>query len=98
MAEKQGKTWWERVREQAGGLRGGFSRERSFQRMLQFMELVLMRRDYLGISSLVRASGKKGKESKVTFKDAAAKDKSKATLYMFFTLPGNFIAANFTRQ
>jgi hypothetical protein len=63
MAEKQGKTWWERVREQAGGLRGGFSRERSFQRMLQFMELVLMRRDYLGISSLVRASGKKGKES-----------------------------------
>jgi hypothetical protein len=34
----------------------------------------------------------------VTFKDANAKDKSKETLYMFFTLPGNFIAANFTGQ
>lgn len=42
--------------------------------------------------------GKKGKEWKVTFKDVAAKDKSKASLYMFFTLPGNFIAANFTGQ
>ena len=42
--------------------------------------------------------GKKGKEWKVTFKDMAAKDKSKETLYMFFTLPGNFIAANFTGQ
>lgn len=42
--------------------------------------------------------GKKGKEWKVTFKDAAAKDKSKETLYMFFTPPGNFIAANFTGQ
>ena len=42
--------------------------------------------------------GKKGKEWKVTFKDAAARDKSKETLYMFFTFTGNFIAANFTGQ
>ena len=42
--------------------------------------------------------GKKSKEWKVTFKDAAAKDKSRETLYMFFTLPGNFIAANFAGQ
>ncbi len=42
--------------------------------------------------------GKKGKEWKVTFKDTAAKDKSKETLYMFFTPPGNFIASNFTGQ
>jgi hypothetical protein len=42
--------------------------------------------------------GKKGKEWKVTFKDTAAKDKTKETLYMFFTQPGNFIAANFTGQ
>lgn len=42
--------------------------------------------------------GKKGKEWKVTFKDAAAKDRSRETLYMFFTQPGNFIAANFTGQ
>ena len=63
MSGNQGKTWWERLKEQAGCVRGGFSRERPFQRMLQFMELVLTRRDYLGISSLVRASGKRGKES-----------------------------------
>lgn len=42
------------------------------------------------------AEGAKGKEWKVTFKDTAAQDKAKETLYLFFTLPGNFIAANFT--
>lgn len=42
--------------------------------------------------------GKKGKEWRVTFKDPAAKDKAKETLYLFFTAPGNFIAANFTGQ
>lgn len=43
-----------------------------------------------------QVDGKKGKEWKVTFKDPAAKDKAKETLYVFFTLPGNFIAANFS--
>ncbi|MBY0368848.1 DUF6488 family protein [Pelomonas aquatica] len=43
-----------------------------------------------------QVDGQKGKEWKVTFKDAAATDKSKETLYMFFTPQGNFIAANFT--
>ncbi len=42
--------------------------------------------------------GKKGKEWKVTFKNPAVTDKSKETLYMFYTVPGNFIAANFTGQ
>lgn len=42
--------------------------------------------------------GKKGKEWRVTFRDDTAKDKSKKTLYLFFTAPGNFIAANFTGQ
>lgn len=42
--------------------------------------------------------GKKNREWRVTFKDAAAEDKSREILYMFFTLPGNFIAANFTGQ
>lgn len=42
--------------------------------------------------------GKKGKEWKVTFKNPAEKDASKATLYMFFTPVGNFIAANFSGQ
>ena len=41
---------------------------------------------------------KKGKEWRVTFKDALAKDKTKETLHLFFTAPGNFIAANFTGQ
>lgn len=45
-----------------------------------------------------QVEGKKGKEWKVTFKDPAAKDKTRETLYMFFTMPGNFIAANFTGQ
>lgn len=45
-----------------------------------------------------RVDGKKGKEWKVTFKNLTAKDKAKETLYMFFTVPGNFIAANFTGQ
>ena len=43
-------------------------------------------------------AGKKGQEWKVSFKDTTAKDKTKETLYMFFTLQGNFIASNFTGQ
>ncbi|MDP1549058.1 MAG: DUF6488 family protein [Nitrosomonas sp.] len=40
--------------------------------------------------------GKKGKEWLVTFTDPTVDDKTKEKLYMFFTAPGNFIAANFT--
>jgi hypothetical protein len=40
--------------------------------------------------------GKKGKEWLVTFIDPAITDKTKEKLYMFFTISGNFIAANFT--
>ncbi len=40
--------------------------------------------------------GKSKKEWKVTFKNDAVKDASKQTLYLFFTLSGNFIGANFT--
>lgn len=42
--------------------------------------------------------GQKGKEWKVTFKNPAVTDASKQTLYMFFSQPGNFIAANHTGQ
>ena len=42
--------------------------------------------------------GKKGKEWKVTFKNPAVSDPAKGTLYVFLTLPGNYIAANFTGQ
>lgn len=44
----------------------------------------------------VLVEGEKGKEWKVTFKDAAAQDKTKETLYIFFTAPGNFITANYS--
>lgn len=47
-------------------------------------------------NKLEQVDGKKGKEWKVTFRDPAATNKAKETLYLFFTLPGNFIAANFT--
>lgn len=43
---------------------------------------------------LALIDGQKGKEWKISFKDAAAQDKTKETLYMFFTASGNFIAAN----
>ena len=50
----------------------------------------------LGTLGLV--DGKKGKEWKATFTNPAAADKTKQTLYVFFSHPGNFIAANFTGQ
>lgn len=42
--------------------------------------------------------GKKGKQWKVTFQNPAAPDAAKRTLYVFFSQPGNFIAANHTGQ
>ncbi len=45
---------------------------------------------------LEQVEGKKGKEWLVTFRNPNARDKAQETLYMFFTLTGNFIAANFT--
>lgn len=45
-----------------------------------------------------QVDGKKAKEWKVVFQNPAATDASKKTLYMFFSLPGNFIAANHTGQ
>lgn len=42
--------------------------------------------------------GKKGKEWKLSFKNPAAADATKQTLYLFFSQPGNFIAANHTGQ
>ncbi len=43
-----------------------------------------------------QVDAQRGKEWKVTFKDEAAADRAKESLYMFFTVQGNFIAANFT--
>lgn len=47
-------------------------------------------------TALDQVDGQRGKEWKVMFKNPAAADKSKESLYMFFTAQGNFIAANFT--
>ncbi len=41
-----------------------------------------------------QVDSKRGKEWQVTFKNPAATDKTKDTLYLFFSLAGNFIAAN----
>lgn len=45
---------------------------------------------------LEQVEGKKGKEWKVTFRNPAAPDKDKQALYVFLSLPGNVLAANFT--
>lgn len=50
------------------------------------------------LGKLELVDGKKGKEWKATFKNPAAADPTKQTLYVFFSHPGNFIAANFTGQ
>jgi hypothetical protein len=50
------------------------------------------------LEKLELVDGKKGKEWKVSFSNPAASDKTKQTLYVFFSHPGNFIAANFTGQ
>jgi hypothetical protein len=44
--------------------------------------------------SITAIDGEKGKEWKVVIKNPAANDKTKATLYLFFSENGNFIAAN----
>lgn len=43
-----------------------------------------------------QVEGKKGKEWKVSFRNATATDASKNTLYVFMSPTGNYIAANFT--
>ena len=42
--------------------------------------------------------GKSTKEWKLTFKNPAATEANKKTLYMFYSLSSNFIGANFTGQ
>jgi len=46
--------------------------------------------------SITAIDGEKGKEWKIVIKNPAANDKAKATLYLFFSENGNFIAANHT--
>ncbi|MEN9835663.1 MAG: hypothetical protein RL011_1856 [Pseudomonadota bacterium] len=48
--------------------------------------------------SISMIDGKKGKEWRVVYKNATATSSTKASLYMFFTPAGNFIAANHSGQ
>ena len=48
--------------------------------------------------SVALVDGKKGKEWRVVYRNPAGAEKDKGTLYLFFTPPGNFIAANHTGQ
>lgn len=50
------------------------------------------------VDKVEQVDGKRSKEWKLSFKNPAAPDKSKDTLYLFYSLPGNFIAANHTGQ
>ena len=50
------------------------------------------------VDKLEQVDGKRSKEWKLSFKNPVASDKTKDTLYLFYTLPGNFIAANHTGQ
>ena len=50
------------------------------------------------VDKLEQIDGKRSKEWKLSFKNPAAGEKGKETLYMFFTPVGNFIAANFSGQ
>ncbi len=47
-------------------------------------------------SSINLVEGKKAKEWRVTYQNPSATDNAKSSLYLFFTPPGNFIAANHT--
>ncbi len=48
--------------------------------------------------SVAQVAGPKGAEWKVRYQNPGATDASKQNLFIFFTLPGNFIAANHTGQ
>ncbi|MEI2677911.1 MAG: DUF6488 family protein [Burkholderiaceae bacterium] len=50
------------------------------------------------VDKLEQVDGKRSKEWKLIFKNPAAADKTKDTLYLYYTLPGNLIAANHTGQ
>jgi len=50
------------------------------------------------VDKLEPVDGKRSKEWKSSFKNPAAPDKTKDTLYLFYTLPGNFVAAHHSGQ
>jgi hypothetical protein len=45
-----------------------------------------------------QVDGKRAKEWRISFRNPAVADQAKQSLYLFYSLPGNFIAANHTGQ
>lgn len=50
------------------------------------------------VEKMEQVDGKRSKEWKLIFKNPAVTDKTKDTLFLFYSLSGNFIAANHTGQ
>lgn len=50
----------------------------------------------LAAASVEKKTFSKGPEWVITFKNDKVSDKSKQTLYLFYSLDGNYIAANYT--
>jgi Family of unknown function (DUF6488) len=50
------------------------------------------------VDKMEQVDGQRSKEWKLSFKNPSAADKTKDTLYLFFSLPGNFVAANHSGQ
>lgn len=50
------------------------------------------------VDKMEQVDGKRSREWKLSFKNPAATDTTKDTLFLFYSLPGNFIAANHTGQ
>ncbi len=48
------------------------------------------------VEQMTQIDGPRSKEWKLSFKNPAATDKSKETLFLFYSLAGNLIAANHT--
>jgi hypothetical protein len=70
------------------------------QRKTKLIEAGKLEKSWAGApqQSIGMIDGKKGKEWRVIYQNPTVTDKAKSSLYLFFTPPGNFIAANHTGE
>jgi len=68
------------------------------QRKASLIEAGKLEKNWASVQqvSIDLVDGKKSKEWRVIYKNPAATDSARTSLYLFFTPPGNFIAANHT--
>lgn len=68
------------------------------QRKASLIEAGKLEKSWASVQSatITLVDGKKAKEWRVVYQNTAASDNAKSSLYLFFTPPGNFIAANHT--